>query len=330
MKLDREDLLKMYRWLVLIRLVEETCARLLLKEEVIGTYHLGIGQEAIPVGSCFHLRKDDIVIPYIRGRGTFLVKGVPLRKIMAGLFGKKTSLSGGRWAHHHVGDKRVGILVSSGIIGTDFSIATGIALAAKLQNTGQVVINFFGDGASNSGNFHEALNFAGVRKLPNIFICENNLYALSTPFSRVSAISNIASRARGYGFPGVIVDGNDVLKVHETVQKAVNGAREGQGPTLIECKTYRWCGHNQNDPDLHRSEEERRVWRQKCPIKRFEKYLYRKGILTQALSKKIYQEAEQEIEKAIKWAKAGPCPRSKDALEDVELIYSNKGDKRQL
>jgi TPP-dependent pyruvate/acetoin dehydrogenase alpha subunit len=323
MEITHGELLEMYRWLVLVREVEETFARLLEQgKNLIGTSQLGTGQEAIPVGACFGLRKDDIVMPYIRGRGVFLVKGVPLREIMAGLFGKISGVGRARWAHHHIGYKSAGVLVSSGIIGATIPVSVGAALAVRLKKTDQVVVCFFGDGASNTGNFHEALNMAGVFRLPVVFVCENNQYCMSTPFSRSTAAKNLADRAAGYGFTGEVIDGNDVLAVYEAANEAVEKARSGGGPSLLECKTYRWYGHNQKDPDLLRPAGEREAWMKRCPVKLFKEKLMSKGILSETFVEKIHKDVLDEINEAVRYAEESPYPLPEDALKDVGIVYN--------
>jgi len=327
MKLSEDILLKMYKDIVLVRRVEETCEKLLLRgEKLIGTFHLGLGEEAIAVGTCFNLRKDDYVLPYLRGRGVFLMKGVSLRSLAAGWYGKTTGKGRGRYHHHHVGDKKVGVLAGSGIVGADISIATGVALALKLKKSDQVILNFFGDGASNTGNFHEALNFAGAFQLPVVYICENNQYAVSMPISKASRIKNIAVRSKGYGFPGVVVDGNDVISVYKATQEAIKRARMGKGPTLIECKTYRWRGHNPKDPDLFRPPEEIEEWKKKCPVKRFKGKLIRAGVLTEKLCQRIEKEIDAEINNAIELAVAAPFPKKEEIIEDFDFVYKKGGE----
>jgi len=322
MELNKDMLLKMYKSLFFIRRAEEAAEQLIKDgEKVVGTFHLGLGEEAIPVGTCFDLRKDDYVLPYLRGRGVFLMKGVPLKVIAAGWLGKEVGLDRARYHHHHLGDMKNGVIAGSGIVGADIAVSTGIALGLKLKKTDQVIVDYFGDGASNEGNFHEALNFAGAFKLPIIFVCRNNLYAVSMPFARASAEKDIALRAKGYGFPGVVVDGNDVISVYNATKEAINRARSGEGPTLIECKTYRWRGHNPKDPDLLRPNEEIESWKKKCPVRRFQEKLLEKGVLTKELLEEIECETKKEIEESIKWAKEAATPKEESINEDFKFIY---------
>ena len=317
MELEDIDLLQMYRWMVLDRVFEEKTVALLKLGKLVGFHHPNIGQEAIDVGTCYGLRKDDTIMPTHRGKGKYLMKGVDIKIMMAGMFGRKNGCGKGRGPASHSGDNAIGLLAGTGLIGSGIPISTGAALAMKLQKKDSVAIHFFGDGASNRGDFHESLNIAGVMKLPIVYVCDNNCYAMSVPTTCSLAIEDIAIRAAGYGFPGVVVDGNDLLAVHEATQKAIDRARKGDGPTLIECKTYRWLGHNFNDPELYRKAEEKEAWKQKCPVKRFEEYLRGRGLLDDAQVKGIYQSVNEEIEEAVRFAEASPLPSPEDTLLDV-------------
>ena len=317
MELEDKDLLQMYRWMVLDRVFEEKTVALLKLGKLVGFHHPNIGQEAVDVGTCYGLRKDDTIMPTHRGKGKYLMKGVDIKIMMAGMFGRKNGCGKGRGPASHSGDNAIGLLAGTGLIGSGIPISTGAALAMKLQKKDSVAIHFFGDGASNRGDFHESLNIAGVMKLPIVYVCDNNCYAMSVPTTCSLAIEDIAIRAAGYGFPGVVVDGNDLLAVHEATQKAIDRARKGDGPTLIECKTYRWLGHNFNDPELYRKAEEKEAWKQKCPVKRFEEYLRGRGLLDDAQVKGIYQSVNEEIEEAVRFAEASPLPSPEDTLLDV-------------
>lgn len=304
--------------MVLTRKFEEASAELYRKGKLFDLCHTCIGQEAITVGACYKLRKDDIVVPSLRGRGAYITKGASIKKILAAMYGKKTGLFFPKESPHHMGIPELGILAGTGIVGSDIARAVGAALAAKLRKTGQVVLCFFGDGASNRGDFHESLNLAAIWKLPIIFICENNMIALSTPTSKTTSVENISQRAGGYNIPGVTIDGNDVLAVIRTVREAIRRAREGMGPTLIECKTYRWRAHCEAAPD-DRPEEEIELWKKKlgCPIKRFENKLIKAGILTEKKIKEIEAEVERELLEAIDFAERCPFPTSDDAFKNV-------------
>ena len=317
MELNEEDLLSMYHWMVLNRVFEERTLELLKLGKLVGFHHPNIGQEAIDVGTCYGLRKDDTIMPTHRGKGKYLLKGVDMKILMAGMFGKRNGSGKGRGPASHSGDNSIGLLAGTGLIGSGIPISTGAALAMKLQKKDSVALHFFGDGASNRGDFHEALNLAGVMKLPIVYVCDNNCYAISLPARCAMAINDIAVRAQGYGFPGIVVDGNDLLAVYEATQKAIDRARKGEGPTLIECKTYRWMGHSINDPDLYRPAEEIVVWKEKCPIKRFEAYLRTKGLLDDLKVETFYNHAKEEIEAAVQFAETSPLPLPEDTLLDV-------------
>jgi TPP-dependent pyruvate/acetoin dehydrogenase alpha subunit len=240
-----------------------------------------------------------------------------MKIMMAGMFGRRNGSGKGRGPASHSGDNSIGLLAGTGLIGSGIPISTGAALAMKLQKKDSVALHFFGDGASNRGDFHEALNFAGVHKLPIVYVVDNNCYAMTVPATCAMAIQDIAVRATGYGFPGVVVDGNDVLAVYEATQKAIARARKGEGPTLVECKTYRWLGHSVNDPAVYRSAEEVESWKERCPLRRFERYLSGKGLLDDGKVKEVYRGVNEEIEKSIRFAEASPLPLPEDTLLDV-------------
>jgi TPP-dependent pyruvate/acetoin dehydrogenase alpha subunit len=317
MELTDKDLLQMYRWMVLDRVFEEKTVALLKLGKLVGFHHPNIGQEAVDVGTCYGLRKDDTIMPTHRGKGKYLMKGVDIKIMMAGMFGRKNGCGKGRGPASHSGDNSIGLLAGTGLIGSGIPISTGAALAMKLQKKDSVAIHFFGDGASNRGDFHESLNIAGAMKLPVVYVCDNNCYAMSVPATCSMAIEDIAIRAAGYGFPGVVVDGNDLLAVYQATQQAIGRARKGDGPTLIECKTYRWLGHNFNDPELYRKAEEKEAWKQKCPVKRFEESLKGRGLLDEAKVKDVYRGVNEEIEEAVRFAEASPLPSPEDTLLDV-------------
>ena len=317
MEIADKDLLQMYRWMVLDRRFEERTFELLKLGKLVGFHHPNVGQEAVDVGTCYRLRKDDTIMPTHRGKGKYLLKGEDMKVMMAGMFGRRNGAGKGRGPASHSGDNSIGILAGTGLIGSGIPISTGAALAMKLQKKDSVALHFFGDGASNRGDFHEALNIAGVMKLPIVYVCDNNCYAMTVPAACAMAIQDISIRAQGYGFPGVTVDGNDVLAVFEVTQEAIARARKGEGPTLIECKTYRWMGHSINDPAVYRSAEEVESWKQKCPIKRFEGYLRKKGLLDDSKVKEVYGGVNDEIEEAIRFGEASPLPLPEDTLLGV-------------
>ena len=327
MSLANDDLVQMYRWMVLTRTFELTVNDLFRQRGVPEIQHSSVGEEAIGVGACYGLRRQDVIIPSLRCRAAFLVKGVPPKVIMAAMFGKDTLQCGGKNTSHHLGDLDVGIIAGSGVIGASIPLAVGAALGCKLKKTDRVTLSFFGDGSTNTGNFHEAVNLAAALKLPIIFICENNQYGMSMPVASVLCAESIACRAASYGIPGVEIDGNDVLAVYDAVQEAIQRAKgDPPQPTLIECKTYRWHGHSEGDPPdaVYRSEEEVEEWKQKCPIKRFREKLLKDGILTEEMVKKIDNETRVEVDEAIKFADDAPYPDVGKMLEDVYAPLSEE------
>jgi TPP-dependent pyruvate/acetoin dehydrogenase alpha subunit len=310
------DLIAMYRFMVLTREFEMKVAQIYSQKGLPELPHSCVGEEAIGVGSCYGLRADDYVLPSLRGRSVLITKGVPPSVLMAGVYGKATAPSKGKWTVHHMGDIEHGILAGSLIIGSQFPTAVGAGLAFKIKKTDQVCLCYFGDGASNRGDFHEGLNLAAILRLPVIFICENNLYAIDTPVERSMLIKDIAMRAQGYGIPGITIDGNDILEVYHTVQEAVDRARRGEGPTLIECKTYRLrphCERYQED----RPKEELDYWWGQCPLKRFKEYLFGRKILDKTKEHQIELEIKEEINRAVKFAEESPFPEADEIFEGV-------------
>ena len=249
MTINKEKLLDFYHTMVKIRLFEERIVDLYARGMVPGLAHLYIGEEAIAVGACAAIRPNDYITSTHRGHGHVIAKGADLKPMMAELFGKKTGYCKGKGGSMHIADIKIGILGANGIAGGGMPIAVGAGLSAKLRKTDQVTACFFGDGSSNNGTFHESLNFASVHKLPVVFICENNLYGISVSQAKHQAIKDIAVRAIAYDMPSAVVDGNDVVEVHQAVSKAVGRARAGEGPSLVECKTYRWRGHHEGESE---------------------------------------------------------------------------------
>jgi pyruvate dehydrogenase E1 component alpha subunit len=317
LNLSKEKLIEMYRKMVEIRSFEEKVFELYAQNLVPGTIHLYAGEEAVAVGVCSNLRKDDYITSTHRGHGHCIAKGAQLNRIMAEILGKKTGYCKGKGGSMHIADFNIGMLGATAVVGAGIPIAMGAGLSIKLRGTENVVACFFGDGASNQGTFHEAINMAAVWKLPVIFVCENNVYAMGTRQSRVMLIENIADRAVAYGIPGIVVDGNDVLAVYEAAQKAVERARKGEGPTLIECKTYRHKGHSRIDPAKYRPKEEVEEWLHKDPMKRFKEKLLQTNALIEDEIQQVEKEVSTEIEEAVKFAMESPYPSPEEALEDV-------------
>lgn len=317
-QLTDKDLIQMYRWLVLIRKFEDRVGELWTQGVIHESPHGSQGQEAIAVGACYGLRAQDQVLPSLRTRGAFLVKGVPSRVQMAGMYAKATGPARGKATAHHMGDPQHGVLIGSAIVGASITVAVGAALAFKLQRSDNVVIDFFGDGAAQRGDFHEGLNFAGIFKLPVVFVLENNGFAEMTPVEKHFAGSDFACRAQGYGFPGIRLDGNDVLTVYDAVQEAVARARAGKGPTLLECVTYRLRGHSESHlPTELRDQAEIDRWRAKDPIPRMRTQLSERGLITDDLVHKIEAEAEMEIDDAVRFAETSPSSDPREISRDV-------------
>ena len=317
MDLPKESLVKMYRKMLEIRFFEEKVFGLYGQNLVPGTIHLYAGEEAVAVGVCSALSKDDYITSTHRGHGHCIAKGADLKRTMAEILGKKTGYCKGKGGSMHIADFSIGMLGATAVVGAGLPIAVGAGLSARLRRTGQAVACFFGEGASNQGTFHESINMASAWKLPVIFVCENNLYAMGTRQSRIMNIENIADRAVSYGIPGVSVDGNDVLAVYEAACVAVERARRGEGPTLIECKTYRQKGHSRVDPAKYRPREEVEGWLQRDPIKRLRHKLIQTVISTEAELQEIEKEVSSEIEDAVKFAVESTFPAPEEALEDV-------------
>ncbi|MFQ6059599.1 MAG: thiamine pyrophosphate-dependent dehydrogenase E1 component subunit alpha, partial [Anaerolineae bacterium] len=316
-QLTKDRLLWMYERMLKIRRFEEEAHLLFLQGELPGTLHLYSGQEAVAVGACAALRPDDYITSTHRPHGHALAKGVSPNALMAELFARTTGCCRAKGGSMHVGDIGVGMVPAIAIVGAGIPIAAGIGLAFKRLGTDRAVACFFGDGASNEGAFHEGLNMAAIWDLPVIFVCENNLYGASTHVSQVMRVEHVADRAAAYGMPGVVVDGMDVLAVYDAVQEAVARARAGQGPTLLECKTYRYMGHSRSDPGHYRSPEEVEAWRARDPIPRLKAWLLEKSIATAEEVEELERAVERELEEAVAFARASPRPRPEEALEGV-------------
>jgi len=312
-----ETLVYMYRKLLEIRRFEEKVWDLFGRNLVPGTLHLYLGEEATAVGVCTNLTDEDYVTSTHRGHGHCIAKGADLKKAMAEILGKKTGYCKGKGGSMHVADASVGNLGATAIVGSAIPMAAGAGLACRLRGKGQAVACFFGDGASNNGTFHEALNMAAIWKLPVVFVCENNMYAMGTRITNVTAIENIADRAAAYGMPGVVVDGNDVVAVYKAAREAVERARNGAGPTLLECKTYRHKGHSRFDPAKYRPPKEVEEWMRRDPVSRFRRKLVQEGVLTEAEADEIDRQITGLVEEAAKFALESPYPELEEALEDV-------------
>jgi TPP-dependent pyruvate/acetoin dehydrogenase alpha subunit len=300
-----------------IRRFEERCNHLFMQGRIPSTLHLYIGQEAVATGVCAHLRPDDYALSTHRPHGHAIAKGVSPQAIMAELFAKKTGCCQAKGGSMHVGDISVGMVPAVAIVGANIPIAAGMGLAAKRLGTDRVAVAFFGDGAANEGAFHEGLNMAAIWDLPVVYVCENNLYAASTPVSAAFRIEDIADRAAAYGMPGVVVDGNDVEAVYEAAGEAIARARRGEGPTLLECKTYRLCGHSRSDPRTYRSKEEEAAWETRDPIPNLGERLKEMDLATDGILAVIEQEVAALIDEAVDFAEESPSPEPTDTLKHV-------------
>ncbi|MGA7632442.1 MAG: thiamine pyrophosphate-dependent dehydrogenase E1 component subunit alpha [Terriglobales bacterium] len=311
-----ELLLTYYKKLLELRLFEVKVQELYRNARLPGFVHLYVGEEAVAVGVCSNLERSDLVFSTHRGHGHALAKGVPSRIVLAELWGKVTGSSGGRGGSMHMYAPEYGFMGTNGIVGAPIPLATGAALSAKMRKKQQVVVCFFGDGAVNSGSFHEAVNMGAVWNLPVVYVCENNLYATEMAFLRATKNTSVASRAAAYGLPGVEVDGQDVVAVHEVASEAIRRAREDGGPTLIECKTYRYVGHHEGDPGTdYRTRDEVQQWKQKDPVKIARKLLLDSGGANESTLNAADQEVERLIDDAVEFAEKSPEPAA-DSVND--------------
>lgn len=316
--LGKDQLLALYRQMVRIRRCEEQLVKLYGGGRIWGACHTYIGEEAVATGVCAHLWPTDVVFSTHRGHGHALAKGVTPRELIAELMGKAAGCSGGRGGSMHLFKPEVGLMGTSGIVGSSITLAAGSAYAAKLLRQDRISVAFFGDGAANNGVFHEGLNMAAIWDLPVLFVCENNMYATEVPFAQVAKNPSVAARASAYGLPGVAVDGNDVLAVHRAADDAVQRARAGGGPTLLECKTYRTRPHSEGMRDTgYRTAEEVTAWKARCPIKRFEAVLLSEGAATAEDLSRIGADLQGEIDDAVRYAQSSPEPGPSTVAEHL-------------
>jgi pyruvate dehydrogenase E1 component alpha subunit len=315
--IGEELLLTYYQKMLELRLFELKVQELYRNARLPGFVHLYVGEEAVAVGVCSNLEPADLVFSTHRGHGHALAKGVPARIVLAELWGKTTGSSGGRGGSMHMYAPEYGFMGTNGIVGAPIPLATGGGLSAKLRKKGQVVVTFFGEGAVNSGSFHEAVNMGAVWNLPVVYVCENNLYATEMAFKRATKNTSVASRAAAYGMLGVEVDGQDVESVHAAAETAIRRAREDGGPTLIECKTYRYVGHHEGDPGTdYRTREEVQHWKNQDPVKIARKRLLESGV-EEAKLKAIDQEVEELIDQAVDFAEKSPEPLANSVNDHV-------------
>ena len=310
--------LELLRTMQTIRRFEERASDDFQAGRIYGVVHCYIGQEAVATGICAKLKRDDQIISTHRGHGHCIAKGADLKRMMAELYGKRTGYCKGKGGSMHIADFSIGMLGANGIVAGGIPIITGAGLAAQLEGRGRVAVSFFGDGASNAGPFHESLNIAALWKLPMLYVCENNLYGVNTPVADSVSVKDVTERAAAYGIPGVAVDGNDVLAVYEVAEAAVQRARAGQGPTLIECKTYRWRNHTEiQGIPAPRSPQELDEWKDRDPVARLVSSLTEQNLLTEDAWHKLDAAILQEIEDAVAFAQDSPFPELDTAVEDV-------------
>jgi pyruvate dehydrogenase E1 component alpha subunit len=311
----RKEMLKM---MIKVRAFEEKLEELYQKKAMFGSTHSYRGQEAIAVGVCSALESRDLIASYHRGTGHMIAKGADLYRLMCECLGRLDGYSKGRGGKMHMGDLSFGFIGNTGTVGATVPIATGAALAAKLRASKEVVVSLLGEGGMNQGVVHEAMNFAGLWKLPVIYVCENNFYAMTVSLEKSVAIKHVAERAKGYGFDGSVIDGNDVELVYDETRRAAEKGRAGEGATFLECLTYRWDGHFGGDPGIgYRTKEEVEQWKQRCPIKRLKEKLMGEGSLTSEEFERMSAAVYAEIEEVALRAQAAPLPPKEFDLDSV-------------
>jgi len=322
--LDRKIKIEMLKRMMLIRAFEEKAEELFMRNLVHGTMHLSVGEEAVAVGSIFALNREDYITSTHRGHGHMIAKGGDIKKMFAEFLGKDTGYCHGRGGSMHIADFSLNNIGATGIVGAGIPIATGAAFAIKYMRRKEIVLCFFGDGAANEGTFYESLNMASIWNLPIVFMCENNMYAMSSPVSKFIPTPNISDRAKSFSIPGVTVDGMDVIAVYEVTKEAADRARNGGGPTLIEAKTYRYKGHSKSDKNVYRTKEEIEEWKKKDPIVNFIKKLKDLGDLDDKTLESIKNDIEKTIEKGVNFALNSREP-SPDTL--MWYVYANGDEK---
>ncbi|HAS17710.1 MAG TPA: pyruvate dehydrogenase [Nitrospiraceae bacterium] len=317
MDIEKEDLLRLYYFLKLTRSLEDRITAMYRQGRILGGVWTSNGMEAISVGYACALEKNDIIAPYFRDMGAFLVKGITPRRIMAQYLGKKTGVTGGKEGNVHVGDINLGVLGYPSHLADNYPVAVGVALSFKIRGEQRVVAACTGDGGTSRGDFHEALNMASVWKVPVVFFCNNNQYAYSTPVKLQMAIKNVAERALAYAIPSEIVDGNDVVAVYQAARNAYERARLGEGPSFIECKTMRMHGHSEHDAAKYVPRELIDEWKKKDPVINMESHLISNNIAKEEKLKEIGEQVVKEIEDAVEFAEQSPLPEGKEAIEGV-------------
>ncbi len=307
----------MYGKMVLIRCFERRLNELFRAGLIPGFVHLSLGQEAVAVGVCANLRKDDYITSTHRGHHHCIAKGISLRSAMAELFGKSTGSCKGRGGSMHLADASIGVLGTNGIVGDGIAIAAGAGLSSTIMGSDKIAVCFFGDGALTTGAFHESVNLIAIHELPVVLICENNYYAVSMRFVDAFVYPDgVVEMVQRYGIESVSIDGNDLYAVYEESKKAIEKARKGDGPTFIECRTFRQSGHFVGDPDVYRSDEDRRKGKNLDPVSRFRESLIEKGFLTIEMSDRLSEQAMEHVEDAVEFAKSSPWPDQSEVLTD--------------
>lgn len=318
--MDKQTMLQVHETMLTIRKFEERALRLFEENKLRGSVHLSIGQEAVAAGVGAYLRDEDYITSTHRGHGHSIAKGAKPDRAMAELMGKSTGYCSGRGGSMHIADLKKGNLGANAIVGGGIPHAVGAALSAQMRGTDQVAVSFFGDGAANQGIFHESLNYAAIWNLPVIFVCENNQYGMTIASKTVTAVEDIATRAVAYNMPGEVIDGNDVFAVEKAFKKALKRAQAGEGPTLIEAKTYRWEGHWTGDPQVYRKRKEIDEWKAKCPILRLEKHMLDNKVMSEDEIAKKRSEIDELIEQAVTFAMESPDPDPATVLDDVYYV----------
>ena len=320
--ISKDDKIGLYRQLVLNRIFEEKILELYKLEGIAELPHSNLGQEAVGVGSCYGLNKDDYVIPDLRIRPAFITKGVPLKEICADMYGRLGGTTNGRATSHHLGYPSLGVVGTTGLIGGHLTIAAGFGMASRIRKDKRVTLCFYGDGGSNRGDVHESINFASLKKLPVLYIVSNNQFAEGMPVASHISVKDIADRAAGYSIPGKIVDGNDVLDVYSQVQEAIERARSGEGPTLLECKTYRIRPHCEANIE-DRPQAELDAAMKNDPVPRMKKVMLDEKILSMSEIDKIYEEYSGQVDEAFEYAKKAEFP----SLEEVtNSVYDGEAE----
>ena len=317
-KLSKEQLLKMYKQVQEIRQFDDKVKQLVSKGKVPGMTHFSVGEEASSVGAMAALNSDDIITSNHRGHGQAIAKGIDLNAMMAEILGKYTGICKGKGGSMHIADVEAGNLGANGIVGGGHGLAVGAALTQQMKKTGKIVVCFFGDGATNEGSFHEAMNMASIWKLPVIFYCLNNGYGISANIHKMVNVDHLYERAAAYGMPfKYIEDGNDAVSVYNTFKEAVDYVREGNGPIFVESITYRWYGHSSSDPGKYRTREEVEEWKKKDPILKLANYIVGNKIATEEELKTIELEVKNMVDGAVKFAEESPLPPLETAFEDI-------------